>query len=144
MKTLNENSAKIFCRLIDKMNGKQHLKIVNEPYMPLTIEQIGEGIGTPWGDGVLYSLCHYYEQNGDLMQDPEMCFVVVDKRGNDSTAWEHVEIVPYRFEQANLAIYQQSVIIKDNRLAKFHRVQQADHAEFANIWLSNIEQQRFI
>ena len=126
------------------MNGKKHLKITNEPFMPLTIEQIGEGIGTPWGDGNMYSLCHYYEQNGDLMQDPEMCFVVVDKRGNDPNAWEHVEIVPCRFEQANLAIYQESVKIKDNRLSTFHRAQQADHAEFADIWLSNIEQQQFI
>jgi len=31
------------------MNQQQHLKITNEPFMPLTIEKIGEGIATPWG-----------------------------------------------------------------------------------------------
>ena len=76
METLNKFSTKIFCDLLERMQGKQHLKIMNEPFMPLTIEKIGEGIITPWGEGEQYSLCHYYEQNGDLMRDPEMCFVI--------------------------------------------------------------------
>ena len=28
--------------------------------------------------GVFYSMTHYYEQNGDLMRDPDMEFIVTD------------------------------------------------------------------
>lgn len=126
------------------MNGKQHLKIVNEPFIPLTIERIGEGIITPFGSGVQYSLCHYYEQNGDLMQDPEMCFVVTATVNTVNEALGDVKIIPYLFQQANLAIYQESIIIEDNRLAKVIRRMQADHTRFANQWLANIKGQGFL
>lgn len=33
------------------MIGKQHLKINSESFMPLTIENIGEGMITPFGRG---------------------------------------------------------------------------------------------
>ncbi len=144
MEKLNLKSTEIFSRLLRAMQGEQHLKINNEPFMPLTIEQIGEAISTPWGVGTLYSLCHYYEQNGDLMQDPEMCFVVVDNREAEATAWGQVVIVPYMFQQANLGIYQESVIIEDGKLTKFLRKMQADQTAFANSWLANIEAQGFL
>ena len=52
-----------------KMAGGWHpglyLKIDNPPYMELVVE----AIGLP-----AISVCHYGEQNGDLMRDPEMCF----------------------------------------------------------------------
>ncbi len=38
--------------------------------MPLSIE----AIGTSADGNRLISLCHYGEQNGDLMRDPEMVF----------------------------------------------------------------------
>ena len=41
---------------------KTHKKIENKSYMPLSIEWISHNI---------ISLCHYGEQNGDLMRDPE-------------------------------------------------------------------------
>lgn len=66
MKTLDLKSTEIFCSLLVKMGDKPHLKIENEPFMPLTIERLGDAYG---GQAALYSLCHYYEQNGDLMAD---------------------------------------------------------------------------
>ncbi len=46
------------------------IRIPNPPYMTLTVENIGPG---PRRLPAL-SLCHYGEQNGDAMRDPEMCF----------------------------------------------------------------------
>ena len=48
------------------VNGDEHfyLKVENDPYLPLVIEA--------WGGCV--SVAHYYEQNGDLMRDPEIVF----------------------------------------------------------------------
>jgi len=48
-----------------------HIKIKNEPWMALVIEDIQE-LG-PNGFPVI-SVCHYGEQNGDLVCDPEMLF----------------------------------------------------------------------
>jgi hypothetical protein len=142
METLNKNSNSIFCALIDKMQGKQHLKIINEPFMPLTIERIGQAYG---GEAQLYSLCHYYEQNGDLMQDPEMCFIVADHRGQDNpTAWDQVRIAPYLYQQANTGTYQESITLQNNELTTIDHALQAEHTAFANQWLSNIKQQGFL
>ena len=48
-----------------------YLKIDNLPYMELVIEAMDESgpMGLP-----AISVCHYGEQNGDAMRDPEMCF----------------------------------------------------------------------
>ncbi len=50
------------------------VKVTNKSWMPLSIENIGTG---PRGLPAI-SVCHYGEQNGDLMRDPEMCFELVD------------------------------------------------------------------
>jgi hypothetical protein len=144
MKTLNQHSTKIFCLLIDRLNGGQHLKIENEPYMPLTIEKIGENVDTYWGVASLYSLCHYYVQNFDMMQDPEMCFIVVDQRREDLTAFDQVKIVPYMYQQANLGIYEESISFVNNEMDKYDRTLQLHHVVFANQWLQNIQEQGFL
>ena len=141
MKALNKNSTRIFCALLDRMNSRQHLKIINEPFMPLTIERIGE---IYWEDGSLVSLCHYYEQNGDLLQDPEMCFVVVDQREKEQTAYEKVMIVPYLYQQANLGIYEESMTFKNNVVDHCDSSLQLQHVIFANQWLQNIQEQGFL
>jgi len=142
MKTLNINSTKIFCLLIDKMNGKQHLKIENEPFMQLTIEHIEYAYG---GEAKLYSLCHYYVQLGDLMADPEVCFIVVDNRGDQTEAYGEVQVTPYSFKQANMGINEESLSFNDNGvIIKCDDGMQQKHAEFAGIWLTNIQQQGFL
>ena len=48
-----------------------YLKIENPPYMALVIEATDDS--GPCGLPAI-SVCHYGEQNGDAMRDPEMCF----------------------------------------------------------------------
>jgi hypothetical protein len=129
---------------MEKMNGKQHLKINNESFMPLSIEIIGNGIITPFGMGSLYSLCHYYEQTGDLMKDLEMCFIVVDNRQGQAKAYEMVKIIPYLFQQDNAGLFEESVIFCNNKTTKYSPKMNADHVAFANLWLGNIKNQGFI
>ena len=61
--------------LAQKVMGDEsfHLKIENEPYLPLVIEAHGVG-----GDRQLY-LTHYREQNGDLIHDGEMVFGIKER-----------------------------------------------------------------
>ena len=50
-----------------------HRKINNAPgsFMAVSIEIIGRS-----GLGPLVSVAHYYEQNGDLMRDPDVVFLI--------------------------------------------------------------------
>ena len=48
----------------------KYLKIENKPFMDLSIERIEKNV---------ISLCHYGEQNGDLMCDPEMTIEINDE-----------------------------------------------------------------
>ena len=123
------------------MQGRDYLKIVNEPYMPLSVEQMGVIYGQ---DGKLVSLCHYYEQNGDLMADPQMCFVVVDQRETDKTAYENVMIVPYLYQQDNMGIYEESMLFRNSVVAHCNTAMQLGHVTFANVWLQNIVEQGFL
>lgn len=144
MEFLDKSATIIFIKLLDGLKGGEYRKIENEPFMRLTIEQVGQGIQTPWGRANLYSLCHYYEQEGDLMQDPEMCFIVTDERAGFAADYDKVKIAPYIFRQANMGIYAQSVFIENYTVTKFKREQQKEQADFANGWLVNIQSQGFL
>ncbi|MBS0155196.1 MAG: hypothetical protein JSS38_11410, partial [Nitrospira sp.] len=53
------------------LNGTRAVRITVPGYLPLSVEEIGCS-----GDGYrLVSLCHYGEQNGDLMRDPDIVFL---------------------------------------------------------------------
>ena len=57
--------------LIDLLGGATAVRITVPGFMPLSVEEIGPG-----GEGSrLVSLCHYGEQNGDLMRDPDIVFM---------------------------------------------------------------------
>lgn len=143
MKKLNEQATRIFCRILKRMGGQDYLKLKAEGYMPLTAEKIAVDIDTPWGKGYVISLCHYYEQNGDLMRDPEMCFIVADnrKQGHD---YECIAIYPQMYRQDNMGVYEESIHINDGKVTGSIIIWQAAHALFANSWLRNIRRQGFL
>ncbi len=66
-----------------------HDKFHTEPYMDVVVEYIDQ-----CNLGAMFSIAHYYEQNGDLMRDPEMCFI----QGGDG------EYCPYYYRQDGLGI----------------------------------------
>jgi len=142
--SLNKKATIAFTKLIDHLINSEHLTIENAPYMPLTIERINEWIPTPWGKSNQYSLCHYYEQEGDLMEDPEMCFYVIDERYGLATAYDKVKIIPYMYQQAGTGTYEQSVSKVNHYAVSFDYKVQREQTDFANMWLDNIEQQGFL
>lgn len=126
------------------MKGEQHLKIKNRPYLPLTVELLNEGIATVYGAGNIYSLCHYYEQNGDLMQSPEMCFILVDNRSDKSQDWEEVVILPYMLQVAALSIYELSISIVGQKVTIINKELQLKHTLLADQWLHEIDILNFL
>ena len=143
MKKINQQATKIFCQLLKRMGDKEYIKLASEGYMPLSVERIQEGIGTPWGTAKLYSVSHSYEQGGDLMRDPEMVFIVCDGRANEKD-YDRIAIYPQIYQQDNLGLYEESARIENNQLTTFIRAWQQGHCHFANMWLKNIWQQGFL
>ena len=104
-----------------------HDRFVTAPYMAVVVEYIDN-----CNLGPMFSVAHYYEQNGDLMRDPEMCFI----KGEDG------EYYPYYYRLDRLGIEQDSLWYGEEGLKGWDSAMQKDHAMFANTWMRNIKQQQ--
>ncbi|PKM56013.1 MAG: helicase [Firmicutes bacterium HGW-Firmicutes-5] len=116
----HENYKKLLKVTPGILNGRyRYMKLRAPGFMDLIIERLYEN---------RISLSHYYEQNGDLMSDPDM-ELIVDPM--------HKTITAATFQQDNLAIY--------------HEAYQGDNLvdpdledelnDFLKDWLSNISRQ---
>ena len=121
---------KNIAKIMTIFGGVQGLyaSIENEPYMRLVIENIGLG---PRGHQAI-SVAHYFEQNGDLCQDPEMAFELVPQGSN-------VSYEPFMFQQAIPPIYQE-VFGTGGENARLKR----QLTKFAHTWDRNIGAQGFV
>lgn len=127
METLSKKASKTMLKLIEQLGKSDHASIdnTNGTFMPVVIERLYKD-----EMGTVYSVSHYYKQNGDLMRDPDMEFL--DHEGH---------FIPIMFRQDNPPIYQESMW-KDGIGWKLKRRLQKDHAKFANMWMRNIESQQ--
>ena len=120
--------------IIDLFGGlealkQQPIRLKVEGFMPLVIEHVGVG---PRGQP-LVSAAHYYEQQGDMMADPEMTFDVADG------IWSPVE-----FQQASPPIYQRAVSVDDNGKVLIKPKLLADLKRFTALWDRNLRDQGFL
>jgi len=116
--------------ILEILGNPEHVKIENGAFMVLSIEKIGQG---PHNLPAI-SVCHYGEQNGDLMRDPEMCFEITPDGQfhpyyfrNDYTGTEHE--VYFRTEDGREMVRP--------RLKK-------ELSAFARQWSVNLREQGFI
>lgn len=143
MKKLNKEATAVFAKLLDRLGKQTYLKLTSENFMPLTLEVLETGIEGLDDNATLYSLAHYYELNGDLMRDPEMCFLVIDK-GEVPHFGRVLFVYPQSYLQDNVGLYEESIRITSNRIELVKSIWQKDHTVFANQWLCNIRQQGFL
>jgi len=144
MKKINPKATRIFCKLLDQLKGRrQDIKLELESFMPLSFERILDDVVTPFGTGHLYSMMHTYIQNGDLMRDPEVCFIVVDNRGQPDQ-YDMICVYPQLYRQDNFGLYEESIRIEGNSITNVIKAWQDSHVVFANQWLVNINQQGFL
>lgn len=134
MEHLNKTATAIFKSLISQLH-ENYLKLDNsaDSFMPVSFERLETIPAFLGGKACIYSLAHYYEQNGDLMADPEMTFFVCD------TKTEFL-IYPASFRQDNLGIYEESIFKQASW--KYSPKFQKQHTLFANMWLRNIKYQQ--
>ena len=121
-------------RILERAGGYRptlYLKIENPPYMALVIEATDES--GPCGLPAL-SVCHYGEQNGDAMRDPEMCFELGFAGG--------AHLNPFYWRNDYAGIEQWSRFIRDAHYC-YHTQLHAEHECFAKLWDKNLRQQGF-
>jgi hypothetical protein len=107
-----------------------HASIENPPYMRLVIEDIGTG---PRGHQAI-SVAHYFTQNGDLCQDPELCFELIPQGG-------HVVYEPFLFQQAVPPVYQE--VFENGPASENHRLKR-QLTTFAQTRDRNLNDQGFV
>lgn len=98
-----------------------HIRIENGSYMPLVIEVIAPN---------QVSVCHYGEQNGDAMRDPEMTFEQMP-----NGAW-----IATSFRNDYMGIDRSMV----RRNAETGRITSYTPDSFPAMWVRNIRNQGFV
>jgi hypothetical protein len=136
---INEKAAKVFELCIRIVKGQQaegkeqFYRIDRKPgvYMPLSVEKIGQI------DKVieLWSFCHYGEQNGDLMRDPDIVLARI-------VAGERFYFCPASYRNDYLGIEQEVFIYRGGSVSGFRPKLQRSISLFCNTWAENIMDQQ--
>ena len=120
--------AESIFRKIVKMipDGEDYFKLNNsELFMPLVVERLHttKVLGIEY---TVFSFAHYYEQNGDLVPDPDMTFYCNDTEG----------IFPATFQNAYR--YDEAITGSGNAVTVQVKLMQS-LSEFANVWMCNLK-----
>ena len=128
------NIYRDFATNLDQLlDGHSAVRITVSGFMPLSVEEIGiDGEGHR-----LVSLCHYGEQNGDLMRDPDIVFMF-----QDTPSGSIAEPVSFRNDYPGL---DQEVYRYDEAGKRTHldTTLKSQLREFARIWFANLNEQGF-
>lgn len=126
LKPLNPYAQAVFDHLTHDLliGGARKIDNAKGAFMAVYIDRLTERH---------YSFAHYFEQHGDQMADPDMTFF---KAGDG-------KVYPCTFQQDNLAVYRIGLDITDDGDIEYENAQeQAEQAEFANLWMRNIADQQ--
>jgi len=129
MKQLNIESTKILNKMVGMLEeGCVKIDNTDGVFMSVSVEVIFED-----DKYKVISLAHYFLQNGDLMADPEMCFLFSKTHG---------VYFPIYYKQDTMGVEEESVEIRDGEILGVNILMQKEHTRFANMWLKNIKNQQ--
>ena len=125
MTKVNTESKIILKELWDYASRyNRYYKLDNDStFMPLVIEIIEESV---------ISLCHYGEQCGDLMRDPEILFF------KDSNG----DYIPYYFRNDYAGFEEITGEVFNSKFSMVNEYKQFQQARFADNWMLNIKYQQ--
>ena len=130
MKAISKNAKKVMDKLTenwDSVGNGRKIDNTNGTFMAVHVELVNE-----CKLGQIYSVTHYYEQEGDLMRDPDMEFI----KGEDG------EYYPISFWQDAPLKRDEAVEWEDGEIKGIRPKLQAQLATFANLWMKNIKEQQ--
>lgn len=122
LKAVIEETLKRHNKLEDfNTKNEFHLRIEKEGFQPLAIEKHGRRV----------MITHFYEQNGDLVPDPDMELLI-----NEQNEWQPVAI------QFATGHYLQAMTWQNGRLF-VNQKEALVQISFSNIWASNLNWQKY-
>ena len=134
MKSVSQKAASIFRAAITRIpEGQTSVKIDKGDQehgglvMALHVQLIGEN-----KYGKIYSFAHYYEQNGDLMRDPDITML---------EAATGQGLFPLSYRQDGLGMDREYVVFTETGWKIFKKMQ-ADLVSFCNGWAKNLHEQQ--
>ncbi len=142
MRTVSKQAAKTLATLITAAEANTakpgYLKLDNSQgaFMPVTVERVGDETNTE-----LWSVAHYYTQNGDAMRDPEIVYAVPVVNGSRLFNYAY----PVEFTQDGMPAswaYQRLVEFEGGKPVRFTPGRQASAATFTTTWMRNIKAQQ--
>jgi hypothetical protein len=120
--------------LADLLGTDTAVRLTVSGYMPLSVENIGQSAE----GNRLIAICHYGEQNGDLMRDPDMVFEVYA-----SPAPATAE--PLSFRNDYLGLMQEVYRYNDDgKKTHVNAKLKQDLKSFARTWFQNLKDQGFL
>lgn len=124
----NYKAIKGFLDVVDANDG--YSKFTSGGFEDLVIENvwIKDYAGRP-----VYSIAHYYIQNGDMMRDPEMT-VAIDK--------ECGRVIPVSYRQDCFGTYQEVFKMSGGK-TYYHERLLRELDDFLWMWLKNVSDQGF-
>lgn len=129
--TLNKKATNQFCRLFKdlELTPGSHRKYDNAAgtFMACSIEVLRTG-----ENYAIASVSHYGEQNGDLMADPDMTFLMLIYEG------KILEVMPLTFKNDYMGFNQEAATVDDNGQLCYRAKMMKEQATFANTWINNI------
>ena len=129
------NTYQYFATVLAGLLGNETaVRLTVNGYMPLSVEHIGQSAE----GNRLIAICHYGEQTGDLMRDPEMVFEM-------HTAAAPNRAEPLSFRNDYMGVMQE-VYRYDEAGKKTHvntRLKQ-ELTSFARTWFTNLKDQGFL
>lgn len=126
-------TAKKIVDLLGGIDSFSHVRLDRPPFMRLCLEKLGD---TGPRGLIVVSVAHYYEQNGDLVADPEICYEI------DAGMW-----FPISYRQDSFGIHQEgeagAVFVRDGKL--FSRPGLVKSlTSFTRQWSINLADQGFL
>ena len=112
---------------IDGANDHKKIDNTKGTFMPVHVEHVNK-----CSLGQIFSIAHYYKQNGDMMRDPDMEFIL----GGDG------EYYPISFWQDAPTIRDEPLTWKNGEMVSYNEKRQAALVTFANTWMRNIKEQQ--
>jgi hypothetical protein len=117
------------------------LKIEAPGFMALHVECIG---ASPHGPGlVLVSVCHYGEQNGDAMRDPDMVFDVLPT-ADAQLGWRSGNWRPVSYRNDYVGAMREAVYADDRGRVMVRPALVKELKAFARTWDRNLKAQGFL
>lgn len=144
MKSIRLDSARIMEKVCEGLQRVGDRKTINNnsSFVPLDVEVVGTVKAGIDGQGLLISMTHWGEQNGDKMRDPDMLFIKCMLKSL-RTGKVQVKYFPVTYRNDFVGADRVGCTFRNGEIHQIYLTAQKDMAYFANIWLRNIKEQQF-